>query len=239
MAASLAPARPGRSIRAARWRRASNTPYNIASGAFVDSDGAVFFGINDNTTLSFTTVTNVAAHHRNLNGDSVSYTEGATPTLLDLGSNATVTDADSPGLQRGNVTVSITANRVAGEDVLGIQNQALPRPDRRLGSNVTFGGTTIGTFTGGTGTSDLVITFNASSSPAAAQALLHALTYSDSNTGDPSTTSRYGLRRVNDGDGGTSTASTVTVGVTAVNDAPVARPSRRRAMRRPSRSISA
>src|SRR5204863_142207 len=31
----------------------------------------------------------------NLDGDSVSYTEGAAPTLLDLGSNGTVTDADS------------------------------------------------------------------------------------------------------------------------------------------------
>ena len=88
------------------------------------------------------------------------------------------------------------------------------------GANVTFGGTIIGTFTGGAGTSALVITLNASATPARVQALLRNVTYR-SLSENPSTLARTVRVKLTDGDGGTSNLPTKTINVTAVNDAPV------------------
>jgi hypothetical protein len=183
--------------------------------------------IDQNTLDSFTIanatapVSNLAPTVSNLNGDSVSFTEGGSATLLDFSSNATVTDGDSADFNGGNVTVAITANRVSGEDVLSIRNEGTGGGQIGVsGANVTYGGVTIGTLAGGTGTNDLVVTLNGNSSPAAVQALVRNLTYSNTNSTDPSTTARTVRVTVNDGDGGTSTNANVTVSVTGVNDAP-------------------
>ena len=87
---------------------------------------------------------------------------------------------------------------------------------------MTFGGTTIGTFTGGTGTTALVVTLNASATPAAAQALVRNVTYRNVSE-NPSTATRTARFVLTDGDGGTSAPATREITVTAVNDAPVAR----------------
>lgn len=50
------------------------------------------------------------------------------------------------------------------------------------------------------------------------QALIHALTYSDSNSTDPSTATRTVSVTVNDGDGATSSSANVSISVVAVND---------------------
>ncbi len=90
---------------------------------------------------------------------------------------ATLTDSDSPNFNTGNLTVSFTANGTAS-DRLAIRNQGTAAGQIGVsGSNVTDGGVTIGTFTGGTGTTPLAITFNASAKPAAAEALLKNITY--------------------------------------------------------------
>ena len=87
------------------------------------------------------------------------------------------------------------------------------------GANVTFGGTLIGTFTGGTNTASLVITLNASATPAATQALARNLTFR--NTSDnPSTLQRTARITLTDGDGGSRTVSKF-INVVAVSDAPV------------------
>nr|UKE83400.1 hypothetical protein KXZ65_20160 [Pectobacterium sp. PL152] len=49
---------------------------------------------------------------------------------------------------------------------------------------------------------DLVVALNASSTPAAVQALVRALSYQNSNTTDPAITTRSVSITVNDGDGG-------------------------------------
>ncbi|WP_448680774.1 Ig-like domain-containing protein [Pseudomonas nicosulfuronedens] len=157
----------------------------------------------------------------NLHGDSANYTEGAAPVLLDAGGNASVSDTDSADFSGGNVTVAITAGRVTTEDLLGVRNQGTGAGQIGVsGSNVTYGGVTIGTIAGGSGSNNLVITLNGSATPTAVAALLQNLTYSNSNGGDIGTGSRAVSITVNDGDGGTSAASVVTVGITAVNDAP-------------------
>ena len=157
----------------------------------------------------------------NLNEDTVSFTEGGAPVLLDAGSNATLTDSDSTDFNGGNVTVSFAGNGVSGQDVLSVQNQGTAVGQIGLsGSSVTWGGVTIGTLSGGTNGSALVIALNASATPAAVQGLIHALTWQNTNNADPSTLTRGITVTVNDGDGATSVASTVSVNVTGVNDAP-------------------
>jgi Ca2+-binding RTX toxin-like protein len=198
--------------------------------AIVDSDG-VGFGrldgvvradITDKTFLNFTTAAaNTAPTLGNLNGDAPAFTEGGTPVFLDAGGDATVTDAESANFDTGTVTVAITANRVADEDVLGIDNQGSgPGQIGLSGANVTYAGTTIGTFTGGSGTDNLVVTLNANATPPIVQALVRALTYSNTDGIDPTAGDRTISVTVTDGDGGTSSTAVVTMGVDAVNDAP-------------------
>jgi len=175
------------------------------------------------TTGGGTTVTNLDDPPvvGNLNGDSVNFTEKGSAVLIDSGSNATVTDADNANFSGGNLTVSIVTNRVSAEDVLGIVNQGSGAGQIGVsGSNVTFGGTTVGTFTGGSGTNDLVVSLNSSATPAATQALVREVTYSDSNTTTPSGLTRTVRVTVNDGSGGTSINADVSVTLTLVNDPP-------------------
>jgi hypothetical protein len=172
------------------------------------------------TSLSVA-VPNTAPSVSNLNGDLVGFIEGSGAVGLDASANATVTDADSANFDTGHVTVAIIANRVAGEDVLSILNQGTGAGQVGVsGSNVTYGGTTIGAYAGGTGTNDLVITLNANATPAATQALVRVLTYANTNTTSPNTAARTVRVTVGDGDGGTSANSDVTVTVTGTNDAP-------------------
>jgi serine-aspartate repeat-containing protein C/D/E len=56
----------------------------------------------------------------NVGGDASSFTEGGSAVLLDVGANAEVSDTDSTNFNGGSLVISITANEVAGEDVLGI-----------------------------------------------------------------------------------------------------------------------
>jgi hypothetical protein len=183
-----------------------------------DSDGDA--DADTNLTLDFGFSYNQPPAVADLNGDNVSFTEGGSPVKLDVGGNAAVTDTDSANFEGGNLTVSITAGEVAGEDVLGIDTSG-PVTVSVLGV-VSVGGVDIGTVTSdGTGGSDLVIAFNADATAARVSLLVQALTYSNSNLNNPSTTPRTVAVTIADGDGATSAASNVTVGVTAVNDAPV------------------
>ncbi|WP_315709646.1 Ig-like domain-containing protein [Brenneria uluponensis] len=199
----------------------SSTTYNLAAAD--DWNGTITGGSIADLTGNGITVSgvNAAPVVSNLNGDSVSFTEGGSTVLLDSGSDSTVTDADSTDFNGGNVTVSITANGVSGEDVLGIVDQGTGAGQIGLsGSSVLYGGVVIGTYAGGSSGSDLVVTLNSSATPTAVQALLRTLNYQNTNTTDPSTSTRTVSITVNDGDGGTSNSSSVSVGVVGVNDAP-------------------
>lgn len=146
------------------------------------------------------------------------YVENDPPVVLAPG--ATVSDGDNLEFEDGQLKLSITSGasitnrleiRSLGNDAgqIGIS-----------GSTVTYAGSSIGTFTGGTGTTPLVVTFNANASLTAVQALMRNLTFSV--TGDnPSTISRTVQLVVTDGDGGTSVPKTVTVTVARTNDSPV------------------
>ncbi|MHC5351540.1 Ig-like domain-containing protein [Metapseudomonas furukawaii] len=170
-------------------------------------------GTGNDVTL--TAPINAAPVVSNLDGDSVTFTQGSGAILLDFGTNATVTDGDSADFAGGNVTVSILANGVPGEDVLGIANQGTGAGQIGLsGSDVTYQGTVIGTWTGGSAGADLVISLNANATAAAVQALVRNLNYSNSNATNGIDQADRTLRvTLNDGDGGTSSSADITVSV--------------------------
>jgi Ca2+-binding RTX toxin-like protein len=152
----------------------------------------------------------------NLQGDNVAFVEGSTPQYSDAHGNATVTDVDSADFDTGTLTVEITANGVASEDVLAPGTDADFTID---GTAVKFQGTTIATFTGGTNGDPLVFTFNANATPARVQTLLTLVNYDNTNEANPSAAARTLTWTLTDGDGG-STSRTSTMTVLAVNDAP-------------------
>ncbi|MBD1927824.1 DUF4347 domain-containing protein [Trichocoleus sp. FACHB-90] len=153
-----------------------------------------------------------------LPGATVFYTENAAATVID--STATVTDTDSLNFDTGKLTVDFTPGGTAS-DRLAIRNQGNGAGQIGLdGAIVKYGGVQIGTFTGGTGTTPLIVTFNANATLDATTALLRNITYQNASD-NPSPTPRTVRFVVTDGDGGTSTAVTETINVTAVNDAPI------------------
>ena len=191
---------------------------------WVANDGAT----NSNTGTSTINVTAVNdAPVVDLNGApagtsvSLAYTSGAAATAI--APSGTITDVDSADFNTGTLTVAFTANGSAN-DQLTIQNQGVAAGQIGVsGSTITYGGVTIGTFAGGTNGANLVVTFtSAAATPAAAQALLDHILYSNATSGTISKTLSYTLV---DGDGtangGTSTGTaTVTINVTAGDTTP-------------------
>ena len=145
-------------------------------------------------------------------------TVNAAPQIID--SDVTLTDADSPDFDGGNLTVTYTATGLA-EDQLSIRNQGTAVGQIGVsGTTVTYGGTAIGTISitsDGQNGADLVVSFNASATVAAVEALIENLTYQD--TSDQPTASRTISITVNDGDGGTSAAQMTQINVTPEPDA--------------------
>ncbi|MRR56674.1 MAG: DUF4347 domain-containing protein [Deltaproteobacteria bacterium] len=166
---------------------------------------------SDTVTINITPV-NDPPTIANLNGDSVSFSIGGGAITLDNSGNAIVADIDSADLNGGNVTVSIIAAGQVGEDVLGIQNQGNSLGQIGVsGLNVGYGGISIGSFIGGSGGADLVISLNGNATPTAVQSLVRALTYTDTDAGTVNTATRTVRISVNDGDGGTSSNCDVSV----------------------------
>ena len=149
-----------------------------------------------------------------LPGGPASFTEGAVPVIVD--GTGTVVDIDSPALGGGQLSISITGNPSL-EDRLSIRNQGGgPGEIEVSGIGVAYAGAGIGTFAGGTdGSTPLVISFNSSATPEAAQALLRNITFQNVSE-TPSTLPRFVSVVVDDGQGGTSTAATMTVNVIGV-----------------------
>ncbi|MBW8830002.1 MAG: DUF4347 domain-containing protein [Burkholderiales bacterium] len=166
---------------------------------------------------------NAAPVISNLSGDSVFFTEGGSGIVLDSGTVATVTDADSADFSGGALTVSITAGGTSAEDLLGIDTSGTVSLSAgvTVGSHVSISGVDIGTISSNGASGDnLVIDFNGNATAARATTLVRAITYQNSNVIQPDTTSRTVGFTVTDGDGGTSSTASTTVLLSAVNDAP-------------------
>ncbi|MBW4466169.1 MAG: DUF4347 domain-containing protein [Pegethrix bostrychoides GSE-TBD4-15B] len=142
-----------------------------------------------------------------------SYSENAAPTLLD--SAITVAD-DSSDFNSGSLTVRFTSGGIASDRLSVVSGGSVTLD----GKTVKVDGTAIGTYAGGIGSEDLVISFNASATPVNVQTLLQAIGYANSAE-DLTSGSRNVEIIVNDGKGGISAPVSKTISVTGVNDAPI------------------
>jgi Ca2+-binding RTX toxin-like protein len=129
-------------------------------------------------------------------GPSVTFLENtvnAAPQILD----ADVTFTDAEGNFNGG---SLEVSGLLAEDSVGINNQGVAAGQIGVsGANVTYGGVVIGTFSGGTAGSDLVVTLNAAATSAAVDALIQNLTYANSSNNP--TASRELTLNVTDSEG--------------------------------------
>ncbi|WP_175516907.1 hypothetical protein [Planctomicrobium piriforme] len=212
-------ATPGRTqvlLRAITFNSTSDTPVTLPRTVqfkLTDGDGGTSQVLSKSVNVTAVNDAPVVAAF-----DGVAAFIGPAAVILDA--DATLTDSDSNDFAGGKMTVSLTAN-AQGSDVLSIRNQGTAVGKIGVdGANVSYGGAVIGTFTGGTNKVALVITFNASATPAAAQALLRNLQFN--NTAAVRSSDNRTVRvLVTDGDGGTSLAATKTITVTPGNAPPV------------------
>lgn len=180
--------------------------------------------VGDGTATSAAQTVNVARTPVNdapaigdLNGDTLSYPANSGAKLLDAGGNATVADPDSTDFNGGTLRVSVSLNNDGANDVLSIKNVGTGAGQIGVGGgNVTYAGTIIGTWAGGSGANDLVVTFNANATPEATAALIAAIQFSNRQS-NPAQTSRAIGFTLSDGDGGLSQTATVNVNITANN----------------------
>jgi Domain of unknown function (DUF4347) len=187
---------------------------------YQNGQGGVSLAIDD-INVSAGVPPNAVPVITNLGGDSITYTEGDGTVKLDASQNALVTDTDSTDFDGGNLTVAIVTNNATLQDQLTIVNQGTGAGEIGVsGSNVTYGGTTIGTFSGGTLGSSLVITFNVNATPDAVQALVRNIAFKN-DSDDPIGLDRIVQFTLNDGDSASNSAyHNVTVNMRPVNDEP-------------------
>ena len=145
---------------------------------------------------------------------AVSFTEDGSAVLL--APNSLVQDIDSSSFDLGTISVRVAMNSHA-TDRLTVRHQGTAAGEIGvLGNEVLYGGVTVGTWMG---TTSLVVSLNSQATPAIAEAILRNIQFSNIS-GAPSQLPRQITATVNDGDRGTSLRSTMTVNVSAVNDAP-------------------
>ncbi|HET8898974.1 MAG TPA: Ig-like domain-containing protein [Rhodanobacteraceae bacterium] len=185
-------------LRAVRYANSSDTPSTTTrSVSYVVNDGSDA----SNSLLAPITVVAINDAPVVVAGATLAYTEGDGAAVADAG--VTVTDVDNATL--ASATIAVSANFVAGEDVLGFVNDA------------TSMGDIASSYDGVTGTLTLTSP-SATATLTEWQASLRAVTYANSSA-NPSASPRTLSWVVNDGSDD-STAATSTVTVASVNSAP-------------------
>ena len=198
---------------------ANGTGYTSFTFSVRDSNNA--YDTVPNTLTVNVTAANDAPVISSIAGDTLTYTEGAGEVTIEQGFDSWIQDVDSASFDTGTLTVSIPSGGDSAEDVLSIRNQGTAGGQIGVsGSNVTFQGITIGTFTGGTSGLPLVVTLNSNATPVALDALVLNITYENTDTNAPTTGARTVRFTLTDGDGGTSANYDTTVTVSGANDAP-------------------
>lgn len=148
---------------------------------------------------------------------SSAYSENAVPRIL--APAATLTDVDSPNFASAVLTAKFVAGGQPTDRLTVVHQGTTAGLVGVSGTTISVSGISVATFTGGTGTTPLSITFNANSWVAAAQAVLRRIGYSSASE-SPSTATRAIEIQTTDGDGGLSVARRTSVIVTSVPDVP-------------------
>jgi len=212
-------------IRALTYDGPSGIGARVFTLTLNDGDGTANGGDEDTAATFTLTVTPNPPVISNVDGDSFTFTEGDSATLLDVSSNATLTDADSANFDGGNITVGYQSGQQADDRIeIDTSGTVSLSAGMTAGSTVSVGGTAIGTIdVGATGGSseDLTITFNSSATPARVQDLIQALQYNNASGDDPTDGDRVVRISVTDAGSNSATGTAdVTVTVDAVNDEP-------------------
>ena len=217
-------------VNAISYQNNSETPTTsdtrIVSLTSISDDGGTANGGDFVAAISVSsTVTVVAVNDipviTNLDGDSFTYNEDSSAVIIDQGSALTLTDIDSADFDGGKLTVTITSGEDAAEDLLSLSVAGtVSLVANTAGANVSVDNMVIGTLANNIAEgNDLVINLNANATPVNIQTLLRSITYSNTDSGAPTTGARNVRATVTDGDGGTSVDNDVTITVAGVNDA--------------------
>ncbi len=209
-----------------RFTPVANWNGNVPTVTYTATDGS----LSSSSTLNLTvTPVNDAPGFTGL-ATAVNYTENPSSsiTYATLDTSVAITDIDGQSFAGGSLTVSI-ANVVAGQDILRVAHQGTGTGQISVvGSNVLYnfgsGAVIIGSITGGSAGSPLVVSLNANATAVAVDALMQRVQYGNSSQ-LPDTTARIVNIVLNDGggtaNGGTDTVSrSMTINVRSSNDAP-------------------
>ncbi len=131
---------------------------------------------------------------------------------------ATVSDPNTSVYTGTTLTVTITNNAAAG-DQLSVRNDGTVAGQIGVSGNaISYGGVTIGTFTAGSVSTPLVATFNSAATTTAIEAALRAVTFNNPGA-SPSVALRSVSAALRHADGGQSSASvTIRVGLLRAAD---------------------
>jgi len=139
------------------------------------------------------------------------YGVGMGPIGID--GRATVSDPNTSVYTGTTLRVTVT-NNANGADQLSVRNDGVNAGQIGVAGNaVSYGGTQVATFSGGTGSSPLVITFNAAASSAAVQATLRNVTFQTGNSAPVQPTRGVSVVLTHADNGVGSTATTIRVGL--------------------------
>lgn len=212
----------GATARIEEWRYALSQVHFTNSGDPPSGTGRTISIVVSDGTLSSTAATaTIAIQTTNdapvldLNGgdsgtaNTIVYIEQEAPRAL--APNATVADSDSANFDGGSLRVTYVQQqfpeRGTETDVISIVHAGNGAGQVGVsGATVSFGGVAIGTFTGGLGGTTLVLTLNASATPAAVQAVVRSLTYYNGSDRPPNPGPSLTVS-LTDGDGGTGSAA--------------------------------
>lgn len=142
----------------------------------------------------------------------------STPAAVIIDGQATVADADSASFATGTLTVNISSG-ASSSDRLSVRNQGAGSGQIGVsGTTISYGGTSIATFTGEVSdTTPLVITFNASATRVAVEALVRNVTFRITDA-EPTVSNRTVRFVLTDGDGDSSGPVTKQVRVAPLAD---------------------
>lgn len=129
---------------------------------------------------------------------------------LQLAPTATVVDSDSPNLGGGRLVVAFNP-KGQGKQLLAIRSQGTGAGLISVADkSVLYGGTVIGTFTGGKGKKALTVKFNSDATIEAVQQLVRNITYQNNSKKLKSNTTNIRMFLV-DGDGHSSTTTNLQI----------------------------
>jgi Ca2+-binding RTX toxin-like protein len=150
---------------------------------------------------------------------TLNYTAGSAAAVI--APNGIVTDIDSPNFDGGLLEVSFPGGGTA-DDQLTIFNQGTGAGQIGIsGTDVTYGGVVIGSFTGGQNGSQLFVTLNANATQAAVSALVADIYYSNATSGAATKTVNFLLMDGDGADNGGDDIGTATATINVTAAAPV------------------